>query len=683
MSNRLLKTLMLLALSGACTIALADDPPSLVGRVALAQGRVSISDGAGEPGAAQVNWPVTAGETITTARGARTELQVGSAFIRLDGDSSLEVIDLDEDSLRLRLHYGSASIRIDERAMLDGFELSTPEGRVRMHDPGRLRVDTQRMADTSSVTVFDGAALVEGGGASLTVRAGKRAELQYDDVRTVAAGRDEFDDWVLSRDRAVQAGAATHYVSTDMTGYADLDRYGSWRTDPEYGALWTPSAVGPAWVPYSDGRWVWLQPWGWTWVDNAPWGYAPFHYGRWVYVNRRWCWAPGRREHRPVWAPALVGWVGGAGWSAGFKLNNRHQALPARGWYPLSPREHFVPPYRLSDDRLRRLNGDVRQDFRHRRDEHRRAGLTVVPQDQFGHHGQVVVPQVPRASVPAQALNTAPGAAPPAPPLVAREHDWRRGPRHGDDRDERAEHWRNRAGERDHGERRGEERAREQAMRQPALSPQPQPAGIERRLPPQPVTVMSAPPGQAAQPPRPVVPEHRPPPQPVAVLSVPPAPVGQPQPMVPEHRASPQGGAVQPGQQPLPPQRPWRMEHRERAAERVHQLSSEPGTPAGVAPAPMQAERAPWRRRPEGDFERGREMAQPAPGPVHMPAPPPAPLHVPAPGQAPVHAPPPVTRPMPAPPAPPPPAAGAPAPAQAQARGHGPRGDDNPRQHER
>jgi hypothetical protein len=25
-----------------------------------------------------------------------------------------------------------------------------------------------------------------------------------------------------------------------------------------------------------------MSPWGWTWVDNAPWGFAPFHYGRWV-----------------------------------------------------------------------------------------------------------------------------------------------------------------------------------------------------------------------------------------------------------------------------------------------------------------------------------------------------------------------------------------------------------------
>ncbi|UUZ51547.1 hypothetical protein LP420_20690 [Massilia sp. B-10] len=72
------------------------------------------------------------------------------------------------------------------------------------------------------------------------------------------------------------------------------------------------------WVPYRDGRWTYLQPWGWTWVDNAPWGYAPFHYGRWVTVGGRWCWSPGRNVTRAVWSPALVGWVGGSNWNVSF-----------------------------------------------------------------------------------------------------------------------------------------------------------------------------------------------------------------------------------------------------------------------------------------------------------------------------------------------------------------------------
>mgnify|MGYP006969297544 CR=1 FL=1 len=67
-----------------------------------------------------------------------------------------------------------------------------------------------------------------------------------------------------------------------------------------------------SWAPYTTGRWAWVAPWGWTWVDVAPWGFAPFHYGRWVPRGPYWAWSPGRYVARPVYAPALVGWVGGA-----------------------------------------------------------------------------------------------------------------------------------------------------------------------------------------------------------------------------------------------------------------------------------------------------------------------------------------------------------------------------------
>jgi hypothetical protein len=530
MRKRVLNSLILLALAGASTTVLAQDAPGRVGRVSLIQGTVSVSlDGEQSP--AQVNWPVTSREMITTARGARTELQAGAAFIRLDGDSSLEVVELDDDSLRLRLHYGSASIRVLDADTLAGFELTTPEGRVTLQEPGELRVDAERIADTSSVTVLNGVAHVEGGGASLTLRAGKRAEVRDDDVRTLAATRDGFDDWVQSRDRVVDAPTATRYVSQDMTGYNDLDRYGNWQTDAEYGAVWYPSAVAPGWVPYSDGSWVWIAPWGWTWVDNAPWGYAPFHYGRWVFAHKRWGWAPGHREHHPVWSPALVGWVGGGNWNLGFRFNNRHTPMPARGWYPLSPHERFEPGYHVREDHLRRLNGDVHPDSHHRGEEHR--GVTVVPQEQFGQHGRVPVANVPHTTVPPQVAGRAPVAAPPAPPPGVRFHDrdWRgedrRGDGRGQQRQDRPEH-RGEQGnvqvltapsvpqgarppEQDRVDRRSEWRDRNaapvltapsvpQSVRAPEQRPQPQPAAMAQPSPA---------PAAVAAPPQPAVPQWR------------------------------------------------------------------------------------------------------------------------------------------------------------------------------
>ncbi|SFB71068.1 thrombospondin type 3 repeat-containing protein [Massilia yuzhufengensis] len=442
MNNRIAKTAVMLALAALSTAALAQDtldtePPGRVGRISLIQGKVSIGTDVGDTATeALVNWPVTTRNLITTEPRARTELRIGSTAIHVDGDSSLEVTELDDDSIRLRLHYGSASIRILSEEVLPEFELVTPQGRVRMLKPGRLRVDAERVRDTSVVSVFDGEAQVDGGGASLTIRAGRSAELRDDDVRTLQASRDGFDDWALGRDRDIDGSRSARYVTTEMTGYEELDRHGTWQDDLEYGPLWTPS-VSAGWVPYRDGRWTWVAPWGWTWVDNASWGYAPFHYGRWVQVRNRWAWAPGQVGRRPVWAPALVGWVGGSGWNVNFNL---HGSRPATGWYPLGPRDHFVPGYRLSDERLRRLNtwrdrrGDGRRDDNRDRDrdrdrdgrpDYRQRGLTVVPHANFGQRGPVVVSNVPRATSVPQAVPNANGAAPP-PPQGWRERSVRR-----------------------------------------------------------------------------------------------------------------------------------------------------------------------------------------------------------------------------------------------------------------
>lgn len=391
------------------------EPPARVGRLAVIQGQVSVGSEVGaELSAAQINWPVTTGSMLATAANGRTEVQVGSTSIRLDGDSSLEVLQLDDYTMRLRLHHGSASIRVVNADVVQGFELETPQARIRLDQPGRLRVDAERVRDTSFVTVFDGAAQVEAGGSQLTVRAGRRAELGDIDVRTLAAVRDGFDDWAAARDRLQDNAASARYVTPEMTGYEDLDRYGSWSTSEDYGPLWTPT-VASTWVPYRDGSWTWLDPWGWTWVDNAPWGYAPFHYGRWVQVRNRWAWAPGRRgprHERPVWAPALVGWVGGAGWNVAFRDRNRH---PASGWYPLTPHDRFVPSWRASAARTAWWNAHVRPDPRRPRD-YRPPGLTVVPREQFGRPGRVNVPRAPIATVPPTLVHNAPAGAPPAPP---------------------------------------------------------------------------------------------------------------------------------------------------------------------------------------------------------------------------------------------------------------------------
>src|SRR5213076_1100580 len=202
MRPRILKIVTLLAFTAFSSLALADDPPARVGRISFAEGRVGIGAEPGDEASGPLlNWPVTSNNKISTGRDSRTEFRVGASAVRLDADSSLEIIALDDDNLRLHLHYGSVSVRIRNPEALAGFELSTPEGRLRMREPGRLRVDAERVQDTSVVNVFEGVALVDGGASQLTVRAGRRVEIHDDEVRSAQAVRDGFDDWAQQRDQ--------------------------------------------------------------------------------------------------------------------------------------------------------------------------------------------------------------------------------------------------------------------------------------------------------------------------------------------------------------------------------------------------------------------------------------------------------------------------------------------------
>jgi len=75
--------------------------------------------------------------------------------------------------------------------------------------------------------------------------------------------------------------------------------------------VWFPNGLVAGWAPYRFGHWGFVAPWGWTWIDDAPWGYAPFHYGRWVMVGGLWGWAPGPVAVTAIYSPALVGFIGG------------------------------------------------------------------------------------------------------------------------------------------------------------------------------------------------------------------------------------------------------------------------------------------------------------------------------------------------------------------------------------
>jgi hypothetical protein len=110
--------------------------------------------------------------------------------------------------------------------------------------------------------------------------------------------------------------------------YDSLEPYGEWLDVGDYGYVWHPANVGAEWRPYTDGHWVFTDA-GWTWLSDEPFGWATYHYGRWVnVVSTGWVWVPDTE-----WGPAWVSW----------RRSPRHI-----GWAPLPPEAQFRPTITIS-----------------------------------------------------------------------------------------------------------------------------------------------------------------------------------------------------------------------------------------------------------------------------------------------------------------------------------------------
>ncbi|HKV38286.1 MAG TPA: FecR family protein, partial [Blastocatellia bacterium] len=331
---------------------LADDPPGRVGRVSYIRGSVSFQPaGDDEWSDASPNYPVTTGDRLWADRGAEAEIHVGRTAVQLGSRTDLNVLQLNDEITQLSIAQGSLDVRIRQRDNDRIFEVDTPDGAIDLIRPGLYRFDVDTDEGQSRVTVRQGLAEVTSGGEAFNVDRGQQALIYGGDSPSYdiedAPPDDAFDNWAVSRDRREdqierEEYVSQQYVSPAMTGYEDLGGYGSWQPSPEYGTVWYPR-VAAGWAPYHEGHWAWVAPWGWTWVDDAPWGFAPFHYGRWAFIGGRWGWTPGAYVAAPVYAPALVAFVGIGG--------------PAPyAWFPLGPREVWVPGYRYSPGYLGRVN---------------------------------------------------------------------------------------------------------------------------------------------------------------------------------------------------------------------------------------------------------------------------------------------------------------------------------------
>jgi len=347
-----------LALTALPVMADSDDPPARVARLAYAQGSVSFQPAGTDdwvtPG---LNRPMTTGDKMWADNDGRVELQLDGSVLRLANNTGFSFLNLNDNVTQIQLTAGTLLVRVRRLDPNETYEIDTPNLAFSIVRPGVYRIGVNEAGDSTFLTTGNGEGEVTGSaGATYAVRSGDAYSFTGTDqlhaTRENPGGENQFEAWAANRDRRWESSRSGHYVSADVIGYQDLDEYGDWRPTPDYGTVWFPRASHPDWAPYHDGHWDYIEPWGYTWVDDEPWGFAPFHYGRWVYYRSAWGWVPTpprveRVEYvRPVYAPALVAWVGGGGGGVGVNV----------GWFALGPREVYVPSYPVSRAYVNRVN---------------------------------------------------------------------------------------------------------------------------------------------------------------------------------------------------------------------------------------------------------------------------------------------------------------------------------------
>jgi hypothetical protein len=408
-------------------------PPGRVGRVSLVTGNLNLRSQGGTGWInAEINAPIFTGVALRTDAGARGEIEIGANTVDLFNNTEIEITGLRDGVTQITVSRGRIGLDLRQVGEDEAFEIYFPQGGIWLLARGSYDVDAESGNQPSRIAVFRGVAQFVGADADIRIEGGYMAVLTGSDAAATieAAVPDAFAQWCFERDHDERSLAAPYYISPYMTGFAELDSAGLWKIDPEYGPVWVPAAP-EEWAPYRFGHWNWIAPWGWTWIDDQPWAFAPSHYGRWALINDHWAWVPGSFVAHPLYAPAIVAFLG----TPGVGLSSEDGATVA--WFPLAPGEAYWPSYARDVDYVRDLNrgnmpdvgaiqmpADGQPHFeRFNEDFANRQFATVVPRSVF-INSRPVPPA--RMGLPEQRLQDAPvlmaspQIAPASPVRVAR-----------------------------------------------------------------------------------------------------------------------------------------------------------------------------------------------------------------------------------------------------------------------
>jgi hypothetical protein len=308
--------------------AYSSNPGSL--RISLIQGDVQVkTEDTSEWVPASINMPLRDGDRLWVPESGRSELQLrDGTYMRLDENSSLEILTAGDDSFQFYLTTGHAYANF--RGQRDSLlQMDTPVSSIRAYDRSKFKIDVSPDGFTD-ISVFNGTVYAESRNGKTRVSAGKTlsvGENFFADLSPLGSS-DEWERWNMGRDRQLDEGRySNRYLPDELDVYSyDFDKNGRWAYTRDYGYVWTPTvSVSVGWSPYRIGRWVWIGG-DYVWVSYEPWGWVPYHYGRWSHIaSIGWVWVPPVRG-AVYWGPGFVGWV----YTPTFVA-----------WVPLAPRELY------------------------------------------------------------------------------------------------------------------------------------------------------------------------------------------------------------------------------------------------------------------------------------------------------------------------------------------------------
>ena len=308
--------------------------PVRMARFSFIQGCVTWrADASVDWATAPANLPLRQGAQVWVANGGRAEIQFDDgSYLRLGGGAIATLQSLYSDDqgefTQIKLSNGLSMMTVKHSHSV--YQIDTPLLSMKTTGPSRVRVG---VAEGSEVGVVEGGATVEAPQGTETLAASDYLNLASASAPMRVRALPNADSWELwneQRDAQINGtytSLAQHGVPDNITLVAgDLDSYGTWQNDPQYGQVWCPRVADPTWRPYYAGHWVWVNPFGWTWVSDEPWGWAPYHYGTWYHASFGWAWRPGPRTQ--YWCPAVVHFT---------------ECNGSVAWCPLAPSEVRYP----------------------------------------------------------------------------------------------------------------------------------------------------------------------------------------------------------------------------------------------------------------------------------------------------------------------------------------------------